>query len=90
MVRHKVQLVAKAYAQHHTIDYNKVYAPVAMRHKAQLVVKAYAQRHGFDYDKVYAPVACMEVVHLLLVLATQEGWQVHHMDVKIAFLNSNL
>lgn len=90
MVRHKAQLVAKAHAQHHMIDYDKVYAPVVVRHKAQLVVKAYAQRHGFDYDKVYAPVACKEAVHLLLALATQEGWQVHHMDVKIAFLNSNL
>jgi hypothetical protein len=29
-------------------------------------------------------------VHLLLTLAAQEGWQVHHMDVKSVFLNGNL
>jgi hypothetical protein len=26
----------------------------------------------------------------VLVLAAQEGWQVHHMDVKFAFLNGDL
>jgi hypothetical protein len=26
----------------------------------------------------------------LLALAAQEGWQVHHMDVKSAFLNGDL
>jgi hypothetical protein len=63
---------------------------VVVQHKAWLVVKRYAQRHGIDYDEVFAPVACMEAVWLLLALAAQEGWQVHHMDVKTAFLNGDL
>jgi len=53
-------------------------------------VKGYAQRHGIDYDEVFAPVARMEAVRLLLALAAQEGWEVHHMDVKTAFLNGDL
>jgi len=61
-----------------------------VRHKAWLVVKWYAQRHGIDYDEVFAPVACMEAVRLLLALAAHEGWQVHHMDVKMTFLNGDL
>jgi len=32
----------------------------------------------------------MESVRLLLALANQEGWRVHHMDVKFAFLNGDL
>jgi hypothetical protein len=32
----------------------------------------------------------MESVRLLLAVAAQEGWQVHHMDVKSAFLNGDL
>jgi hypothetical protein len=32
----------------------------------------------------------MESVRLLIVLAAQEGWRVHHMDVKSAFLNGYL
>jgi hypothetical protein len=29
-------------------------------------------------------------VRLLLALAAQEGWLVHHLDVKFAFLNGDL
>jgi len=39
---------------------------------------------------VFAPVARMETVRLLLALAAHRGWQVHHMDVKSAFLNGDL
>ena len=32
----------------------------------------------------------MESVHLLLALAAAKDWRVHHLDVKLAFLNSEL
>jgi hypothetical protein len=48
------------------------------------------QREGIDFDDALAPVARMESVRLLLALAAQEGWRVHHMDVKLAFLNGYL
>jgi hypothetical protein len=35
-------------------------------------------------------MARIESVRLLLALAAQEGWHVHHMDVKSAFLNDDL
>jgi hypothetical protein len=43
-----------------------------------------------DFDEVFAPVARLDSVRLLLALAAQEGWIVHHMDVKSAFLNGEL
>ena len=52
-----------------------------VRYKARLVIKGYAQRQGVDYDEVFAPVARMEALRLLLALAAQNGWEVHHMDV---------
>lgn len=61
-----------------------------LKHKARLVAKGYAERQGVDYDEVFAPVARMETVRLLLALAAHKGWQVHHMDVKSAFLNGDL
>ena len=61
-----------------------------VKYKARLVVKGYAQVHGIDYDEVFAPVARMETVRVLLALAAQGEWEVHHMDVKSAFLNGNL
>lgn len=48
------------------------------------------QRQGIDFDEVFAPVARLESVRLLLAQATCEGWAVHHMDVKSAFLNGVL
>jgi hypothetical protein len=63
---------------------------IVVRHKARIVIKGYAQRQGIDYEEVFAPVACMEAVRLLLALAAQEGCQVHHMDVKMTFLNGDL
>ena len=35
-------------------------------------------------------MARIESVHVLIVLVAQEGWQVHHMDMKSAFLNGDL
>jgi hypothetical protein len=35
-------------------------------------------------------VARVDSVRLLLALAAQEGWMIHHLDVKSAFLNSEL
>jgi len=32
----------------------------------------------------------MESVRMVLVVAAREGWFVHHMDVKSAFLNGEL
>jgi hypothetical protein len=32
----------------------------------------------------------MESVRVLLALAAQEGWKVHHIDVKSTFLNGDL
>lgn len=61
-----------------------------MKHKARLVAKGYAQRHGVDYDEVFAPVARIETVRVLLALAARGSWEVHHMDVKSAFLNGDL
>jgi hypothetical protein len=60
------------------------------RHKARLVAKGYVQRAGVDFDEVFAPVARMESIRTLLALAAHEGWRVHHMDVKSAFLNGDL
>jgi hypothetical protein len=38
-----------------------------------------------DFDDVFALVAWLESVRVLLAMAAQEGWVVHHMDVKSAF-----
>jgi hypothetical protein len=61
-----------------------------IKHKARLVAKGYIQQPGMDFEEVFTPVARIESVRLLLALVAQEGWPVHHMDVKPAFLNGDL
>jgi hypothetical protein len=53
-------------------------------------VKGYAQRQGIDYDEVFALVARLDSVRMLIALAAGEGWEIHHTDVKSAFLNGDL
>ena len=54
------------------------------------MARGFVQQEGVDFDDAFAPMARMESVRLLLALAAQEGWRVHHMDVKSAFLNDDL
>ena len=53
-------------------------------------MKGYRQRYGIDYDEVFAPVARFESIRILIALAAQECWSLHHLDVKSAFLNGEI
>jgi hypothetical protein len=61
-----------------------------VKYKARLVVCRFVQREGINFEEVFAPVVRMESVRLLLALAASNGWEVHHLDVKSAFLNGDL
>jgi hypothetical protein len=61
-----------------------------VKHKARLVTHGFIQQEGIGYDNVFAPVARIKSICILLALTAQEGWRVHHMDVKSVFLNGDL
>jgi hypothetical protein len=61
-----------------------------IKHKARLVAEGYAQKDWVDFEEVFAPAARIEIVRLLIAIAAQRSWEVHHMDVKSAFLNGDL
>nr|GEV81147.1 ribonuclease H-like domain, reverse transcriptase, RNA-dependent DNA polymerase [Tanacetum cinerariifolium] len=61
-----------------------------LKHKARLVAKGYIQEHGIDFDEVFALVARIETIRLILALAAYNKWEVHHLDVKSAFLHGDL
>ena len=43
-----------------------------------------------DFEEVFAPVARLETKRLLVNLAASNGWEIHHLDVKTAFLLGEL
>lgn len=94
--RNRTWELADLPAGHHVITLKWVFklkrdeAGAIVKHKARLVARGFMQQEGIDFDDAFAPVARMESVRLLLALAAQEGWHVHHMDVKSAFLNGDL
>lgn len=61
-----------------------------VKHKARLVAKGYVQKQGIDFEEAFAHVTRMETVRLLLALSAKNGWEVHHLDIKCAFLNGEI
>jgi hypothetical protein len=92
--RNKTWELADLPAGHHAISLKWVFklkkdkTGEVIKHKAHLVARGFVQQ-GINFDDAFAPVARMESMRLL-ALAAQEGWRVHHMDVKSAFLNGDL
>ena len=68
----------------------KVNADGSLRYKARLVVRGFEQREGLDYQETFAPVAKFPTLRVLLALAAHLDWEIHHMDVKTAFLYPEL
>ena len=52
--------------------------------------KGYSQVQGLDYNETFASVARMGSIRLVLAITASKRWEVHHMDVKSAFLHGDL
>ena len=54
------------------------------------MAKGYVKWPEWDLEEVFALVARLDIVRLILALAAQHQWNVHHLDVKSTFLNDDL
>ncbi|GJU37929.1 ribonuclease H-like domain, reverse transcriptase, RNA-dependent DNA polymerase [Tanacetum coccineum] len=61
-----------------------------IKHKARLVAKGYIIKNKARFEEVFTPIARMETVRLLLAIAANNKWEVHHLDVKSTFLHGDL
>jgi hypothetical protein len=55
--------------------------------KAPFLAKGFSQKEGIDYDETFALVARYTSIRAVILIAVEMGWKIHHMDVKMAFLN---
>lgn len=60
------------------------------RFKARLVAKSFTQSYRIDYQEMLAPVAKLNIVCVLLSLATNKDHPLYQLEVKNVFLNGDL
>ncbi|CAF0876069.1 unnamed protein product [Brachionus calyciflorus] len=45
---------------------------------------------GIDYHETFAPVVKLQSLRMLLAIAVNEGFAMHHVDISTAFLNGEI
>nr|GEY15213.1 hypothetical protein [Tanacetum cinerariifolium] len=61
-----------------------------LKNKACLVARGYRQEEGVDFEESFSLVARLEAIRIFLAYAAHKNMVIYQMDVKTAFLNSNL
>lgn len=60
------------------------------RYKARIVARGFSQRYNINYKDTFAPTLRYDCLRILLATAARNGWKIHQMDVKTAFLAGTL
>ena len=58
-------------------------------YKARLVALGNRQEYGVGCEETFAPVAKMTTMHTIISIVASQGWPLHQMDVKTAFLHGD-
>ena len=64
----------------------RLYDGYVNRYKACFVAKGFHQCPSVDYHDTFSLVVKLTSVHLILSLATSQGWALRQLDVNNAFL----
>jgi hypothetical protein len=61
-----------------------------VKYKARLVAKGFTQVPGIDFFNTYAPALSLDTLRTIIAMATAQKLELHHLDVKSAYLNGVL
>jgi hypothetical protein len=54
--------------------------------RVRIVAGGHKQMYGVDYTETFSSAAKMPSVHIVFALAAQLDWELHHVDIKSAYL----
>ena len=60
------------------------------KYKAHLIARGFTQVPSVDSTDTFAPAVHLDTLHILLVIAAHEDLELHHVDIKLAYLNGKL
>ena len=60
---------------------------VLKNYKAIFVARGFSQKEGIDYEETSASIARYTSIRTIMEIASMMKWDLHQMDVKIAFMN---
>lgn len=60
------------------------------KYKARFVARGFSQKEGINYDETFSHVARYTSIKIIISLTLVQGWKLHQMDVKTAFLNGQV
>ncbi|KAJ1035115.1 hypothetical protein NDA18_000713 [Ustilago nuda] len=63
---------------------------IPVQHKARLIARGFTQREGIDFEETFVPVVPLSAIRALLSLAVERDWEIHQLDITMAYLNSTL
>ena len=58
--------------------------------KARVVARGFQQQEGVDFNEIFAPVVKWSTILIIFVLASQNNWPLHQLDIITAFLNGTI
>eukprot|EP00253_Pinus_taeda_P029301 PITA_29301 len=60
------------------------------KYKDHFVSRGFSQKEGIDYDVIFAPVSKYTTICSIIAFAASQGWNLHQMDFKTAFLHGSI
>ena len=57
------------------------------KYKARFLARGFSQKEGIDYEETFAPGSRYTSIRTIMALVSVMKWDLHQMDVKIAFRN---
>jgi hypothetical protein len=74
----------------HFVFKKKTHHGEVNRYKARMVVNGSQQQQGINYEETFSPVVKYDTMRLVFAISVMFDMEVHHLDVKTAFINAGL